>query len=130
MVINGFSASALTGSMSNEMLNAQNKIAASGDDNFESMLTAALNDNNDKKLKDACVQFEELMIGILYKQMKATILRDENQQKDPGRETYEQWQDEALVKEMAKNGSFGLADMMYKQLARRMKNEYIIDDAF
>jgi flagellar protein FlgJ len=83
-----------------------------------------MTEQDEKELKAACVQFEELMLGILYKQMKATIQRVDLIEADPGRETYEQWQDEQLVKEMAENGSFGLADMMYKQLSKRMKNAY------
>ncbi|MCL2146288.1 MAG: rod-binding protein [Synergistaceae bacterium] len=115
------------GSLSSDVLKAQSRVEASADDNFENMLTAALNANDDKKLKDACTQFEEMMIGMIYKQMKATIIRAE-EAKDPGRDLYEQWQDEAMVKEMAKNGSFGLANMMYKQLSKRMQNEFILNE--
>jgi len=80
--------------------------------------------NNDAELKSACVQFEELMLGILYKSMKATIQRADLIQADPGREIFEQWQDEALMKKIAERGTFGLADMMYKQLSKRMQNAY------
>ena len=113
---------------SNSVLNAQKKLNELADEGFESMLTAALNEQDDKKLKDACVQFEELMLGMLYKQMKATIIRADESEKDSARDTYEQWQDDAMVKEMAKNGSFGLANMMYKQLSKRMENEYVLND--
>ena len=127
MEIPGLNLSAPIGqSMSRELLKVQQQAAAGAEGSFESVLISALNDKDDEKLKDACVQFEEMMIGMLYKQMKATIIRADEKEKDPGRDVYEQWQDEALVKEMAKNGSFGLADMMYKQLAKRMKNEYIL----
>ena len=118
----------LGGSISGDMIKAQRNIDAAADNKFENVLIAALNEKDEKKIKEACVQFEELMIGMLYKQMKATIIRADEKEKNPARETYEQWHDEALVKEMAKNGSFGLADMMYKQLTKRMKNEYIIED--
>ena len=118
----------ITPTGSDELLRVQQQMASGADDSFEKVLVSALNDKDDKKLKDACVQFEELMIGMIYKQMKATIIRADEEEKDPGRDIYEQWQDDALVKEMAKNGSFGLADMMYKQLAKRMQNEYILSE--
>jgi flagellar protein FlgJ len=98
-------------------------------DSFESKLRSAMNNQNEAELKNACVQFEELMLGIMYKSMKATIQRSELTPPAPGREIYEQWQDDALMKKIAERGTFGLADMMYKQLSIRMKNAYeLIDD--
>ena len=105
-------------------------IAAMGEgDSFESKLRSAMTTQNETELKDACMQFEELMLGILYKSMKATIQRSELVPASPGRDIYEQWQDDALMKKIAERGTFGLADMMYKQLSQRMKNAYeLIDD--
>jgi len=98
-------------------------------ESFESKLRSAMTNQNEAALKNACVQFEELMLGILYKSMKATIRRSELTPPAPGREIYEQWQDDALMKKIAERGTFGLADMMYKQLSKRMKNAYeLIDD--
>jgi len=94
------------------------------DESFESKLRSAMTADSDAELKDACVQFEELMLGIMYKSMKATIQRAELIKADPGREIFEQWQDDALMKKIAERGTFGLADMMYKQLSRRMQNAY------
>ena len=140
MSINGLSLSApvipssivapspIAPSMSNELLRAQHMVNSGTDGDFESMLVSALNEKDEEKLKDACTQFEELMIGMIYKQMKATVIRANEEEKDPGRDIYEQWQDDALVKEMAKNGSFGLADMMFRQLTKHMKNEYILNE--
>ena len=93
-------------------------------DSFESKLRSAMTNNNETELKDACRQFEELMLGILYKSMKATIHRSELFPESPGRDIYEQWQDDALMKKIAERGTFGLADMMYTQLSKRMQNAY------
>jgi flagellar protein FlgJ len=102
--------------------------ASAADDSFESRLKSAMTAKDEAKLKDACMQFEELMLGLVYKQMKATVQRSTLTDKDPGRDVYEQWQDDQMMKELAKNGSFGLADMMFKQLSRRMRNAYILDE--
>ena len=109
----------------------QNVLATQGNivnsveqDTFESKLQAAMSGESEAELKEACVQFEELMLSTLYKQMKATVQRSDITDEDPGRETYEQWYDDLMVKEMAKNGSFGLANMMYKQLSKRLQNAF------
>jgi len=98
-------------------------------DSFESKLRSAMTTQNDAELKSACVQFEELMLGIMYKSMKATIQRSDLVPEAPGRDIYEQWQDDDLMKKIAERGTFGLADMMYKQLSKRMQNAYdLIED--
>jgi len=108
---------------------AQSQAQAAKDSDFESQLRLAMDAQDEEELKDACTQFEELMLSIMYKQMKATVQRSELLEEDAGRETYEQWQDDALIAEIAENGSFGLADMLYKQLTQRMKNAYdIVED--
>jgi flagellar protein FlgJ len=118
----------LSGQSGGTVASALDSIGKAEEDSFEAKLQLAMTSQDEKELKDACVQFEELMLGIMYKQMKATVQRSTLTDADPGRETFEQWQDEALMKEIAKNGSFGLADMMYKQLSKRMKNAYDFED--
>ena len=116
-------------SATSSMADAQALAAMAEADSFESKLRSAMTTQNQAELKDACVQFEELMLGILYKSMKATIQRSDLVPEAPGREIYEQWQDDALMKKIAKRGTFGLADMMYKQLSKRMLNAYeLIED--
>ena len=124
------SLSTLMASAISEQVKATGGAAESAqDDSFESKLRSAMTTQNDAELKDACRQFEELMLGILYKSMKTTIVRSDLTPKDPGREIYEQWQDDALMKKISERGSFGLADMMYRQLSKRMKNAYdLIED--
>lgn len=113
----------------NSVSDAQAIAAMAETDSFESKLRSAMTEQNDAELKSACMQFEELMLGIMYKSMKATIQRSDLIPADPGREIYEQWQDDDLMKKVAARGTFGLADMMYKQLSRRMQNAYdLIED--
>ena len=108
---------------------AQAIAAMAESESFESKLRSAMTTQNEAELKDACVQFEELMLGIMYKSMKATIQRSDLTPEAPGRDIFEQWQDDALMKKIAERGTFGLADMMYKQLSKRMQNAYeLIED--
>ena len=140
--INGIAGSNSFGTLITSALSEQNSISGAGaasdaqaiaamaeTDSFESKLRSAMTTQNEAELKDACVQFEELMLVILYKSMKATIQRSELMPPAPGHDIYEQWQDDALMKKIAERGTFGLADMMYKQLSRRMQNAYeLIED--
>ena len=127
--LSGFALNALSsGQGGRNLSNIQGTIDEAELDSFESKLRSAMTEKNDAELKDACVQFEEVILGIIYKQMKATVHRSDLLGEDPGRETYEQWHDDMLVKEMAKNGSFGVANMMYKQLSKTMVNAYELID--
>ena len=121
-------ASITGGQGANTLSNIQSGLSEAQADSFESKLRSAMTEKNDAALKEACVQFEEVMLSSLYKQMKATVQRSDLMGEDPGRETYEQWQDEAMVKEMAKNGSFGIASLMYRQLSKTMQNAYELID--
>ena len=126
--IKAASTNALKSGAASSTADAQAIASMAEADSFESKLRSAMTTQNEAELKDACVQFEELMLGILYKSMKSTVQRSDLVPEAPGREIYEQWQDEALMKKIAERGTFGLADMMYKQLSKRMKNAYDIID--
>ncbi len=89
------------------------------DKSFEEKLKAAMEKNDDAELKDACKQFEGIMLDILYKQMKATVIRSDLIEADPGREIYESMLDESMMENASRISSFGLADSLYKQLSRQ-----------
>lgn len=98
---------------------AKQTYAGSGQDEFKKTLDAALASNDDVKLKDACIQFEQLFLQIMYKQMKAAIPRSELTNKGMAHEIYEEMLDESLMKKASKSGSLGIADVMYRQLSAR-----------
>ncbi len=88
------------------------------DDSFAKKLEAAVQNNDEKELKKACQEFEGIMLNMLYKQMKATIIKSDLIEKDAGTEIFESMQDENLIDAASKTGSFGLAESLYKQLSR------------
>jgi len=98
--------------------NAQSSVAQSSDSSFEQKLNAAVAARDEEKLKKACQEFEAIMLDMMYKQMKATIIRSNLIEKDAGSEIYESMLDEELMAGASKTGSFGLAEMLYKQLSR------------
>ncbi len=88
-------------------------------ESFAKKLEAAAKNNDDKELREACKEFEAIMLDMLYKQMKSTVIKSDLFEADPGREIFESMLDEKLMEQAAKTGSLGLADSLYKQLSRQ-----------
>lgn len=89
---------------------------ASGED-FAKKLEAAAKSNDDRELRKACQEFEAIMLDMLYKQMKATVIKSNLIEADPGKEIFESMLDEKLMEQASKTGSLGLAESLYKQLS-------------
>jgi Rod binding domain-containing protein len=51
--------------------------------------------------------------------MKATIIKSDLVEHDAGMEIFESMQDDALMEQVSKTGSLGLAESLYKQLAKK-----------
>ena len=110
----------ITGGITQNMTgNAVQSAEQSSDDTFAKKLEEAARKNDDKALKQACQEFESIMLSILYKQMKATVIKSDLMEKDPGTEIFQSMQDDELMKQASKTGSFGLAESLYKQLSRQ-----------
>lgn len=119
MRINGLSQQYLQNVMSNRQL--------SDDDSFEAALQKAYDDGDKEKLKEACTQFESLMLQFLYKQMKATVPKGGLFEESNARSIFQDMLDEQLMDECSKRG-VGLADMMYKQLSAQMDRTYTVSN--
>ena len=92
---------------------------------FESVLKKAFDEGDKKKLKDACDEFESVMLQILYKQMKATVPESDFIEKSSARTMFEDMLDETLMEKGSHRG-VGISDMMYKQLSAHMDRAYKI----
>ncbi|HHW47945.1 MAG TPA: flagellar biosynthesis protein FlgJ [Clostridiaceae bacterium] len=106
--------------ISNTIESAKNEMVH---DDFEKRLQDAVKNKDEKELKKVCREFEGIILDMMYKQMKATVPRSTFLPSDPGREIFESMLDEQLMSEASKRGSFGLADMLYKQLSRNLKSD-------
>lgn len=76
--------------------------------------------SKEKQLRKACRDFEAVFIGKLWEQMRKTVPKDESmhsQQED----MYISMFDRSFSEQMAESGGIGLADMLYDQLASRLK---------
>lgn len=113
------------GSVNNKGINSYIDKAAqsSGEitgESFEARLKSAMDKKDDKELKNVCQQFESIMLGMVYKQMKATIPKSDFLKDDSSVEIFQSMLDDELVETASKRGSLGLADTMYKQLSRQL----------
>lgn len=90
------------------------------DDNFETKLQRAVENKDQQKLKEACREFEGMLLGIMYKQMRATVFKSDLIPSDYGREIFEEMLDEEITKEASKGVNLGLADELYRQLERNL----------
>jgi len=99
--------------------NSSSVLKSTNDDDFARRLEAAVKNNDDKELKKACQEFEAIMLDMLYKQMKATVIKSSLTEKDPGRDIFESMLDEELMQAASKTGSLGLAESLYKQLSKQ-----------
>mgnify|MGYP001205034932 FL=1 len=90
---------------------------------FESVLKKAFDEGDKKKLKEACDEFEAIMLQMLYKQMKATVPEGGLTEKSSARAMFEDMLDEALMEKSSRRG-IGISDMMYRQLSAQMDRIY------
>ena len=110
----------ITGSITQNITgNAVQSAEQSSDDTFARKLEEAARNNDDKALKQACQEFESIMLSMMYKQMKATVVKSDLMEEDPGMDIFQSMEDDELMKQASKTGSFGLAESLYKQLSRQ-----------
>jgi len=93
---------------------------------FEEVLKKAYTEGDKEKLKEACKEFEGILLGILFKQMKKTVPESAFMAKSYAREIFEEMLDEELANNA--KGTLGIADVLYKQLCASLDRIYKISD--
>lgn len=82
-----------------------------------------LNERDDKKLKDACSDFEAFFLSSLMKAMRKTVQKTNLFGADSAQQTFEEMMDTEISKAVAKTSSMGIADALYKQLKNEMAHK-------
>jgi len=82
----------------------------------ETATRKAAGSRNEKELKDACMGFEKIFLQMMYKYMKKMVPDSGLISKGLAEDIFESMLDEKLMEEASRSGSFGLADMIYRQL--------------
>lgn len=97
---------------------------------FEQSLQKAIEEKDDKKLKEACEQIETYMLTSLFKQMKkSTDMGERLIPKGDYEEMFESYMVEEQCKNLTQAGGIGLADMMYKQMTAKVVEAPSVVDA-
>ena len=109
--------------LSGEEVLAQSTTQASGED-FKKALTSALESQDDEALKASCDEMEAYMLGMMFKQMKACMLEEDEENalipKGDYTTTFESTMMDAFAEKMVEAGGIGLSNQMYQQI----KNTY------
>ena len=69
-----------------------------------------------KRLKDACEGFEAMLLGIMYKEMRNTVPKNQLFGDDNAHDIWQSMLDSAMMEEAAKTGGIGFARVLYQQL--------------
>jgi flagellar protein FlgJ len=78
---------------------------------------SAEEEEQDRKLRKSCADFEAIFISYIFQTMRKTI--PENQTtKMPGKDTYTMIVDQKLSEDLARRGGIGLQKVLYNQLKR------------
>ncbi len=88
-------------------------------DNLKNNLTPG--PGKEKKLKEACQDFEAVFISKLWQEMQSTIPK-EGYLHSKQEEMYLSMFDRAFAEKIAEGGGIGLSDMLYDQLKDKLKN--------
>jgi len=114
-------------SSANNVYEANAKLTQASDSSFEQRLVKALDEKNDEELKKACQDFESIVLNIMFKQMRATVMKSDLVPEDAGTEIFQSMLDEKYVEEATKSGGIGLGDMLYKQLSKKLNSVYKLE---
>ena len=71
----------------------------------------------DKKLKQACQDFEAVFMGFMLKGMRKTVQKSELFGSSREEEMFTDMMDDEVCKSASRSKSIGIADLLYKQLA-------------
>ncbi len=74
-----------------------------------------------QRLKDACCDFEAILLSQVFKAMRANPLAVESP--DPAREVYEEMMDQSLASHISRKSHTGLAAVLYEQLSPLLREE-------
>lgn len=88
---------------------------------FEKILEKAVEAKDEKKLKEACRNFEAIFINMMFSQMKKTVEKANLFGESYAEDMYNDMLIEKYSEELSKNKGIGLGDVMYRQLVKNFK---------
>jgi flagellar protein FlgJ len=87
-------------------------------------LNSAARPSEDAKLKQACADFEAILLDSMFQSMRKTLSGDDMFGKSLGRDLFESMYYTQISKEIASNGNgIGLGEVLYRQLSSQSRPE-------
>lgn len=86
-------------------------------DNTQQSTNSISDTKQDKKLKQACKDFEAVFVNSLMKSMRKTVMKTNLLGSDSGEEMFQDMMDSEISKSVTKRQSMGIADALYHQLS-------------
>ncbi|MEN6355595.1 MAG: rod-binding protein [Armatimonadota bacterium] len=77
-------------------------------------------DSDDKKLRQACKDFESIFLGYLLKSMRKTVEKSDLMGSSQEEEIYQGMMDDEICKSAAESNSVGIASALYNQLSSQL----------
>ncbi|OGO84808.1 MAG: hypothetical protein A2Y24_04830 [Clostridiales bacterium GWE2_32_10] len=111
----------ISGNLNNMMDNTTTQISSIKTNNLKSKADAAVKDNDDTVLMDACKQFESYFIDQIMKEMRNTLSKDDGDSmipKSKGETMFTEMKDSEYSKQATDNGGIGIAKLMFEQLKK------------
>jgi len=103
--------------------NAKSKAQEAEQGTFERTLEKALEEKDEKKLREVCSGLEAIFINMMFTQMRNTVQKSGLMDSGSAQEMYEDMLYEKHSEEISKGKGIGIGDMLYKQLSKNMKKE-------
>jgi peptidoglycan hydrolase FlgJ len=88
---------------------------------------AAQKDPAREKMKKACHEMEGYFVGMLMKQMHEAAAKGGLFEEKSESATYRSMFDDAVAAKIGERGSFGIADMLYRELSKRDDAEIVFE---
>lgn len=96
---------------------------------FEKALEKAMEEKDEKKLKQACSDLEAIFVSMMFKQMRSTVQKTGLFDGGMAEEMYEDMLYDKYAEEISKGKGTGLGDLLYRQLSKSLKPESEREDA-
>ncbi|HPW41542.1 MAG TPA: rod-binding protein [Bacillota bacterium] len=103
--------------------NAKSKAQEAKQGEFEKALEKAMEEKDEKKLKQACSDLEAIFVSMVFKQMRSTVQKAGLIDGGMAEEMYEEMLYDKYAEEASKGEGIGLADLLYQQLSKSLKPE-------
>lgn len=92
-----------------------------GDEDFKAIFDNAIENKDTEELKDACKKIESYMLGMVFKQVKESILEDDEEALIPKGDytrTFADTMIDSVTDYLVEAGGIGLADQLYRQMTQ------------